>query len=120
MINLRKGLSEWISACGFAMFPFEADRDNPHHGSSSWDPLQELIGIEKVWSLALSGRACNGCEPTRLSSRPEESHLRALPGRVEDWRAGWGRSISTLPRFQPPPRRTQHADLSGSGAIAGF
>ena len=32
-------------------------------------------------------------------------------GRVEDWRAGWGRSISTLPRFQPPPRRTQHADF---------
>ena len=32
-------------------------------------------------------------------------------GRVEDWRAGWGRNISTLPRFQPPPRRTQHADF---------
>jgi hypothetical protein len=32
-------------------------------------------------------------------------------GRVEDWRAGWGRCISTLPRFQPPPRRTQHADF---------
>ena len=45
----------------------------------TWDPLQELIGVEKVWSLALSGRACNGCEPTRLSSRPEEFHLRALP-----------------------------------------
>src|SRR6202040_1460781 len=35
----------------------------------------------------------------------------SLMGRVEDWRAGWGRSISTLPRFQPPPRRTQHADF---------
>ena len=47
-----------------------------------------------------------------------------LIGRVEDWRAGLGRSlgsllsrpfvcecptISTMPRFQPPPRRTQHA-----------
>jgi hypothetical protein len=29
--------------------------------------LQELIGIEKVWSVALSGRACNGCELTRLT-----------------------------------------------------
>ena len=34
-----------------------------------------------------------------------------MVGRVEDWRAGCGRSISTLPRFQPPPRRTQHADF---------
>src|SRR5208283_3525272 len=29
-------------------------------------------------------------------------------------------TISAVPRFQPPPRRTQHADLSGSSAIAGF
>ena len=49
-----------------------------------------------------------------------------LIGRVEDWRAGLGRSscsllarsfvcechtISTMPRFQPPPRRTQRADF---------
>ena len=49
-----------------------------------------------------------------------------LISRVEDWRAGLGRSscsllarsfvcechtISTMPRFQPPPRRTQHADF---------
>jgi Transposase len=49
-----------------------------------------------------------------------------LIGRVEDWRAGVGRSlcsllsrpfvcechsISTMPRFQPPPRRTQRADF---------
>ena len=61
-----------------------------------------------------------------LTSRPEEFHLRALPGRVEDWRAGLGRcsccllsrpfvcechSISTMPRFQSPPRRTQRADF---------
>jgi hypothetical protein len=47
-------------------------------------------------------------------------------GRVEDWRAGLGRcscsllsrpfvcechSISTMPRFQSPPRRTQRADF---------
>src|ERR1035437_7353073 len=65
-------------------------------------------------------------ELTLRSSRPEEFHLQALPGRVEDWRAGVGRSlysllprpfvcechtISTMPRFQPPPRRTQHADF---------
>jgi hypothetical protein len=49
-----------------------------------------------------------------------------LIGRVEDWRAGVGRSlcsllsrpfvcechtISTMPRFRPPPRRTQRADF---------
>ena len=34
-----------------------------------------------------------------MSSRPEEFHLRALLGRVEDWRAGLGRSLySLLPR----------------------
>ena len=47
-------------------------------------------------------------------------------GRVEDWRAGLGRglcslvprpfgcecrNISTMPRFQSPPRRSQHADF---------
>ena len=50
----------------------------------------------------------------------------AIVGRVEDWRAGLGRcscsllsrpfvcechSISTMPRFQSPPRRTQRADF---------
>ena len=59
-------------------------------------------------------------------SRPKEFRLRPLAGRVGDWRAGLGRSscsllarsfvcechtISTMPRFQPPPRRTQHADF---------
>ncbi len=32
-------------------------------------------------------------------------------GRVEDWRAGLGRGVPTMPRFQPPPRRTQRADF---------
>jgi CspA family cold shock protein len=60
------------------------------------------------------------------SSRPEGFHLQPLAGRVEDWRAGLGRclcsllsrpfvcechSISTMPRFQSPPRRTQRADF---------
>ena len=57
-------------------------------------------------------------------SRPREFHPEPLTGRVGDWRAGLGRSlcspltrsfvcechiISTMPRFQPPPRRTQRA-----------
>ena len=57
---------------------------------------------------------------------PKEFHPRPLSGRVGDWRAGLGRSlcsllarsfvcechtISAVPRFQPPPRRTQHADF---------
>ncbi len=56
--------------------------------------------------------------------RPATSGLGT--GRVGDWRAGLGRSlcsllarsfvcechtISAVPRFQPPPRRTQHADF---------
>src|SRR5215468_10123118 len=61
---------------------------------------------------------------TFLPSRPGEFHPEPLTGRVGDWRAGLGRSlcspltrsfvcechiISTMPRFQPPPRRTQRA-----------
>src|ERR1039458_6753827 len=61
-----------------------------------------------------------------MPSRPGEFHPEPLIGRVEDWRAGLGRSlccllsrpfvcechtISTMPRFQLPPRRTQHADF---------
>src|ERR1700674_4717484 len=34
-----------------------------------------------------------------------------LIGRVEGWRADSVRDTSTVPRFQPPPRRTQHADF---------
>jgi hypothetical protein len=64
--------------------------------------------------------------PDQQVSGPVEFHHRPLAGRVGDWRAGLGRSlcsllprpfgcechsISTMPRFQPPPRRTQHADF---------
>jgi hypothetical protein len=63
--------------------------------------------------------------PFDLVSRPAGFHHRPLAGRVEVWRAGVGRSlysllprpfvcechtISTMPRFQSPPRRTQHAE----------
>ena len=56
------------------------------------------------------------CDPLRSSSTPLSGRQRS-PGRVEDWRAGVGRSlcspltrpfvcechsISTVPRFQPP------------------
>jgi hypothetical protein len=54
--------------------------------------------------------------PFRCGSRccgqsPAVSHRQALAGRVEDWRAGPGRVIPTMPRLQPPPRRTQRADF---------
>jgi hypothetical protein len=45
-----------------------------------------------------------------LSSRPEEFHLRALPGRVEDWRAGF-RSMFVFPVVSPFRLRvSQHLD----------
>ncbi len=65
-------------------------------------------------------------ERQHASSSGGEFHPSALTGRVGDWRAGLGRSlcsllarsfvcechtISAVPRFQPPPRRTQHADF---------
>jgi hypothetical protein len=61
-----------------------------------------------------------------MPSRPGDFHPEPLTGRVGDWRAGLGRcscsllsrsfvcechSISTMPRFQSPPRRTQRADF---------
>src|SRR5258708_17486220 len=49
-----------------------------------------------------------------LPSRPGEFHPEPLTGRVEDWRAGLGRRVSTAPRFQPPPRRTQRTDFPHS------
>src|ERR1700687_2469828 len=74
----------------------------------------------------MNGRNADIAIPERLPSRPGEFHPEPLTGRVEDWRAGLGRSlysllsrpfvrechnISTVPRFQPPPRRTQRADF---------
>jgi hypothetical protein len=38
-----------------------------------------------------------------MSSGPEDSHLRALPGRVEDWRAGLGRSLYYWDRSRARP-----------------
>ena len=59
-------------------------------------------------------------------SRPRGFHPRPLPSRVEDWRVSVGRllcsllarpfvcechNITTMLRFQPPPRQTQRAEL---------
>src|SRR5262245_58746945 len=80
-----------------------------------------------VYRCLLSGKPDIGADMAvgpSLPSRPGEFSPRALTGRVEDWRAGLGpcscslltrpfvcecHNISTVPRFQPPPRRTQHA-----------
>src|SRR5271157_968475 len=75
------------------------------------------------------GSASPGNPRTRSVGRatsPSGADIRSYGGRVGDWRAGLGRCscsplartfvrechiISTMPRFQPPPRRTQHADF---------
>src|SRR5208337_2844540 len=81
-----------------------------------------LSALERLTSLA-DGLACRvgggALSCLRACLRPPLS-------RVGDWRAGLGRSlcsllarsfvcechtISAVPRFQPPPRRTQHADF---------
>ena len=55
------------------------------------------------------------CRRWPTASRKPVIGSSLLPGcrsaRVEDWRAGLGRRVSTAPRFQPPPRRTQRADF---------
>ena len=73
-------------------------------------------GHRRLTSVRVGGGALDG---SRAGLRPPLS-------RVGDWRAGLGRSlccllarsfvcechtISAVPRFQPPPRRTQHADF---------
>ncbi len=57
----------------------------------------------------LLARLCRRRHLRRLSSTRLQGAT--LIGRVEDWRAGLGRRVSTAPRFQPPPRRTQRADF---------
>jgi hypothetical protein len=72
----------------------------------------------------LLARLCRGRHRRRQTSTRLQGAT--LIGRVEDWRAGLGRSlgsllsrpfvcecptISTMPRLQPPPRRTQRADF---------
>jgi hypothetical protein len=62
---------------------------------------------------------------SHVTKSPVPDGLAVLDGRVEGWRAGLGRclcsvlprpfvcgchTISTVPRFQSPPRRTQYAD----------
>ena len=91
--------------------------------------MAAIWAVKKRRECRFRGYSCRAshCASRQfVSSGPEDFHLRALPGRVEDWRAGVGRSlcsplsrpfvcechtISTMPRFQPPPRRTQHADF---------
>src|SRR5271165_3258844 len=83
-----------------------------------WGSGAVAVGWACLFPLLSSGGA--------LVARPWLRFHTPLIGRVEDWRAGLGRSscsplarsfvcechtISTMPRFQPPPRRTQRADF---------
>jgi hypothetical protein len=83
--------------------------------------------LSRISCRRMSGAASSRpSRPRELPSRSGESHPGPLTGRVGDWRAGLGRSlcspltrsfvcechnISTMPRFQPPPRRTQRANF---------
>src|SRR6266436_879454 len=44
----------------------------------------------------ITGSGVNATKTTRLLSRPGEFHPEPLTGRVEDWRAGLGRSLYSL------------------------
>ena len=95
-----------------------------HLAKSSVSIRKTLRAISRPAKQSQLGRVEDergGCAPRRPLR-----FLSPLISRVEHWRAGVGRSlcsplsrpfvcechtISTMPRFQPPPRRTQHADL---------
>src|SRR5712691_3083335 len=100
-------------------------------------PCRDLAGpigeqcsrVESGCGAVAVGRACLFpplSSGGALVARPWLRFHIPLIGRVENWRAGLGRSlgsllsrsfvcecptISTMPRLQPPPRRTQRADF---------
>ena len=112
--------------------PQALGRRGPHREGEEPKPMTH--GHEKSGLAVGAVKPANKAEPS--AAEPEEPRaeprgMRAAQhalgsGRVGDWRAGLGRSlcsllarsfvcechtISTVPRFQPPPRRTQHADF---------
>src|SRR6516225_7271064 len=98
---------------------------HPVHWCSGLQPpclrfAAAVTGRHARLGTRLLARLCRRRHLRRLSSTRLQGAT--LIGRVEDWRAGLGRSlfpllarpfvcecpsISTVPRFQPPPRRTQ-------------
>ena len=102
-------------------------RSGPFMASVSLTVCPEtLCGITK-----LSKHGANGCETQEgprlaVQAFPVLCQPSTAVGRVGDWRAGLGRclcsplarpfvcechNISTMPRFQPPPHRTQRANF---------
>src|SRR6266436_2817576 len=51
----------------------------------------------------ITGSGVNATKTTRLLSRPGEFHPEPLTGRVEDWRAGLGRSLYYWDRSRARP-----------------
>jgi len=103
---------------------FWAQPGKDRHCGAASAPRPDLAGSSAIEGTAVARR--RGRVRLFMPSRPGEFHPESLTGRVEDWRAGLGRSlyslfsrpfvcechtISTVPRFQPPPRRTQRADF---------
>ena len=115
MIITRGGVtadfkSFFMSRCAARVVSSALDQDVEH----------EAVLIDGAPQPVLLASDCDD-----KASGAGEFHPRALSGRVEDWRAGLGRSlgsllsrpfvcecpsISTVPRLQSPPRRTQLAD----------
>jgi hypothetical protein len=86
----------------------------------------ERTAVSDTAAIAAANSLAAAFKMALLPSRPREFHPEPLTGRVEDWRACLGRclccllsrpfvceghNISTVLRFQPPPRRTQRADF---------
>jgi len=104
----------WLLSSGFGV----------ESGKAQFSALPPKAAVERTSVDVSNGRVEDG--RGNLGHAATLRFPSPLAGRVEDWRAGVGRSlcsllsrpfvcechtISTMPRFQPPPRRTQHADF---------
>ena len=105
------------------------NRTSPCHHRSACSGVKALRNTSAAKRQA--AKLCYRFGPLTPSARfanliAGDGTKNGLSGRVEDWRAGLGRSlgsllarpfvcecpsISAMPRFQPPPHRTQHADF---------
>src|SRR5262245_24071397 len=78
-----------------------------------WDPLPFGFSDEEAGKIRSLVHGEPYLEATLQAARNADAVLFLISPRTVGSRTGApvGRGISTVPRFQPPPRRTQHADF---------
>src|SRR5271157_1917946 len=126
-VRLAQGLP-FVRCCGSSRASSPHGLTAPGPASHDGDDCVQLPLARGCYHLAPRRTFTSNPVPMPGTRRvgTKDCSFAPLTGRVGDWRAGLGRSscsllarsfvcechtISTMPRFQPPPRRTQHADF---------